>query len=67
MSVSYEYRVIDRWCGWWGGFGSPIAMNRMLEQQAKDGWRLVGTQSKLRGWNWLIPRPMILFFFERAT
>ena len=60
-----QYKVVSRWCGWWGGFGPDEAIARCIEQETAGGWRLTSTASAARLWLWCIPRPRVLFVFER--
>ena len=62
-----QYKAVSRWCGWWGGFGSDQAITRRIEQETPGGWRLVSTASAVRFWLWCIPRPRVMFVFEREA
>src|SRR3712207_5614378 len=41
----YEYHVEQRWCGWWGGWGSNGGFADHLNDLAQDGWRLTDSRS----------------------
>ncbi len=64
MATNFHYRVSTLW---WGGWGSDEAIARHIEQNAGGGWRLTRTETAIRWWLWLIPRPKVLFIFERAA
>ena len=63
----YEYRVSQRWCGWWGGLGSSDATMRHIEQNTVGNWRLVRTESAVRFWLFFVPRVRVMFIYERAS
>ena len=67
MAENYQYRITSRWCGWWGGWGSDDAIAHHIEQSSVVGWRLVRTESMTRWWLWIVPRPKVLFIFERTA
>jgi len=41
-----EYRVISKWCGWFGGWGSESDIAWMLNDKGEGG-RLVRSESGL--------------------
>jgi len=61
-----EYRVVSKWCGWFGGWGSESDIAWLLNDSGEGG-RLVRSESGLFLWWWLIPRRKVLFVFERST
>ena len=60
----YRYAVTSKWCGWRGGWGSESDIASHIDQRARDGYRLVRTESITRWWWWLVPRPKIVFIYE---
>ena len=65
MASAYRYLASSKWCGWWGGWGSENDIARHIEAQAAGGYRLVRTESRTSWWFFCIPRPKMLFIFER--
>ena len=65
MASGYRYLVSSKWCGWFGGWGSENNIGRHIETTATGGYRLIRTESRLRWWFWFIPRPKVLFIYER--
>ena len=61
----YEYKTITRWAGWWGGWGSEDSIAGTINEEARAGWRLVRWESMRLFWWWFLPRPKMLFIFER--
>ena len=61
----YEYNVRSKWAGWFGGWGSEGDVAAIMDETATHGWRLVRTESIHALWFWFIPRPKLLFVFER--
>lgn len=60
-----HYEVSAMWAGWWGGYGSDNAIAEHIEAHTPDGWRMASVKVSLRLWLWLIPRPRLLFIYER--
>ena len=67
MAENYRYLVSSKWCGWWGGWGSENDISRHIESTSNPGWRLVRTECHIRWWWFFIPRPKVLFIFERVV
>ena len=63
----YEYLVISKWTGWFGGWGSEADIADMMNEVAADGWRLVRTENGPFVWFWLpsFVRRKLLMVFER--
>lgn len=61
----YEYKTISKWAGWWGGWGSEDGIAGIINEEARAGWRLVRSESMRLFWGWILPRPKMLFIFER--
>ncbi len=61
----YEYHVISKWTGWFGGWGSESDIAQMMTELAGAGWRLVRSENALFAWWWFYPRRKVLFVFER--
>jgi len=64
---TYQYKITSKWCGFWGGWGSESDIGRHVEQETSGGWRLSRTESKTLLWFWFLPRPKVLFFYERGA
>ena len=62
----YEYKTITKWAGWCGGWGSEDGIAGIFNEEARAGWRLVRSESMRLFWWWFLPRPKMLFIFERA-
>jgi hypothetical protein len=63
-----EYAVESKWTGFWGGWGSEDDIAERINARAREGWRLIRTESKYFNW-WLIfwfPRAKLLMIFERS-
>ena len=61
------YKVVSKWCGWFGGWGSESNIKDLLEAstpRSGQGWRLVRSESGIFAWWWFVPRRKILFVFE---
>ncbi len=65
----YEYKLISKWSGWWGGFGSESDIAALVNAEATEGWRLVRSESDRFIWFYIpfIWRPRLLLFFERPA
>ncbi len=63
----YEYYVVSKWTGIFGGWGSESDIAAELNRAASDGWRLVRTENIRAIWLWFLPRPKLLMIFERAA
>ena len=59
-----HYKVISKWCGWFGGWGSEKDIAEMLATEVGEGGRLIRSESALFLWWWLIPRRKVLLIFE---
>ena len=66
MATQYRYMVTSKWCGFWGGFGSERDIAQHIEQLTDQGWRLVDMEAHTSLWWWVLPRPKVLFVYERA-
>ena len=64
---NYQYRVTSKWCGFFGGWGSESDIARHIETETTSGWQLVRTESKVLFWFWFLPRPKVLFIYERTA
>ena len=53
------------WCGWFGGFGPNEAIQEHLQGRTVGDLRLVQSKIVIRLWCWIIPRPRMLFIYER--
>lgn len=62
----YEYKVISKWAGWGGGWGSESDIAALANALGDDGWRLVRSEADGFRWFWIMPRRKVLLFFERA-
>lgn len=62
-----QYRVEQRFGGWWGGFGSSEAIGDAVNARAAEGWRLCDVESRVFLWMWVFPRPKLLLVFERES
>lgn len=60
-----EYKVISKWTGWGGGWGSESDLAAMANALGAEGWRLVRSEATGFRWFWLVPRRKVLLFFER--
>lgn len=63
--MKYEYAVESQWAGFWGGFGRNILIEMPLNRLADGGWRLIRTEHIWALWFWVMPRPRLLYIFER--
>jgi hypothetical protein len=65
----YEYKIISKWSGWWGGFGSENDIAAMINAEAAEGWRLVRSETSRFLWFYMpwFPRPRLLLIFERPA
>lgn len=64
--LMYEYAVESQWAGWWGGYGSEHLLVRRLNEYADRGWHLIAVERIRAFWWWMIPRPKLLYVFERG-
>lgn len=64
--MANQYRVISKWTGWWGGWGSEKNIADMLNACGAEGWNLVRSENSLFLW-WFLPRHKVLFIFERLA
>ena len=60
-----EYKVVSRWAGWFGGWGSESDLGRVVNGCAGEGYRLVSTKAWLAFWWFAVPRKKLLLVFER--
>ena len=67
MASNYRYLVSSKWCGWFGGWGSENEIARHIESTSTGGYRLIRSESHLRWWFMFIPRPKVLFIYERES
>ena len=67
MASGYQYLVTSKWCGWFGGWGSENDIGHHVETTATGGYRLIRTESRRCWWFWFIPRPKVLFIYERES
>ena len=65
MPENREYKAVQRWCGWLGGFGNNDDVAGFMALQTQGGWRLAKVVFGLYGWCWFVPRWKALFIFER--
>lgn len=61
----FEYMAESQWAGWFSRYGSEHLITHTLNMIANDGWRLVQVERFWALWFWLIPRPKLLYVFER--
>ena len=62
-----QYKVTSKWCGVWGGWGSETDIAGHIERETNSGWRLVRTEARRALWFWFLPRPKMLFIYERES
>ena len=63
----YQYRVTSKWAGWLGGWGSEDDIAKHIETETVGGWHLLRTESEIRFWWFFVPRPKLVFIYERAA
>ena len=61
------YKVVSKWCGWSGGWGSESDIAAFINAQASEGWRLVSTKASICAWWWFVPRKKLLLILERPV
>lgn len=59
-----QYKVVSKWCGWFGGWGSERDIAAVLNAAGAEGLHLVRSENGLFLWMWIIPRRKVVFVFE---
>ncbi len=63
----YEYAVVSKWTGFFGGWGSEDDIGVVVNELADKGFRLVRSESARFLWFWFVPRVKVLMFFEHQA
>jgi hypothetical protein len=51
---------------WFLGWGSEKDIAEHIAQETRDSWHLIGNESRLALWFWVIPRSKMLFMYQRS-